>query len=330
MKKTLCIITTILICAAIWFSPTAAQDKKLEKIRVGGGSVGAPQMTMWFAKEAGFYEKHGLAVEAISIPGSSMALQAMLSGEVPIIQLGGTASMLANFAGADTVIVATILKKFLFSIFSRPDISRIADLKGKLFGATRFGTLSDFASRFALEKSGLNPERDITMVQTGGQPETVLALLTGKVQAAALSVPATMRARKANMRELLDMAKLEATIHQNGVVTTRKYLKTNEDTVRRFLRAYVEGAVLAKKDKAFAGRVMAKYLGTNDRELLDDAYERVMLHLEIPPYPTAEGVGVLLKTLEKAQPKAREAKPEDFIDSRLIRELDKSGFIDRL
>ena len=260
MKKTLCIITTILICAAIWFSPTAAQDKKLEKIRVGGGSVGAPQMTMWFAKEAGFYEKHGLAVEAISIPGSSMALQAMLSGEVPIIQLGGTASMLANFAGADTVIVATILKKFLFSIFSRPDISRIADLKGKLFGATRFGTLSDFASRFALEKSGLNPERDITMVQTGGQPETVLALLTGKVQAAALSVPATMRARKANMRELLDMAKLEATIHQNGVVTTRKYLKTNEDTVRRFLRAYIEGAALAKKDKAFASRVMAKYL----------------------------------------------------------------------
>ena len=314
----------------VFLSASAAQDKKLEKIRVGGGSVGAPQMTMWFAKEAGFYEKHGLAIEAISIPGSSMALQAMLSGEVPIIQLGGTASMLANFAGADTVIVATILKKFLFSIFSRPDISRIADLKGKLFGATRFGTLSDFASRFALEKSGLNPERDITMVQTGGQPETVLALLTGKVQAAALSVPATMRARKANMRELLDMAKLEATIHQNGVVTTRKYLKTNEDTVRRFLRAYIEGAALAKKDKAFASRVMAKYLGTNDRELLDDAYERVMLHLEIPPLPTVEGVGVLLKTLEKAQSKAREAKPEDFIDSRLVREIEKSGFIDRL
>ena len=224
----------------------------------------------------------------------------------------------------------TKLKKFLFSIFSRPEITRIADLKGKLFGATRFGTLSDFASRFALEKNGLNPERDITMVQTGGQPETVIALLTGKVQAAALSVPATMRARKANMRELLDMAKLEATIHQNGVVTTRKYLKTNEDTVRRFLRAFIEGAALAKKDKIFATRVMAKYLGSTDREMLDDAYERVTLHLEIPPYPTVEGVSVLLKTLEKAQPKAAGAKPEDFIDSRLIREIDKSGFIDRL
>jgi NitT/TauT family transport system substrate-binding protein len=329
MRKLLSVITVCLICMG-WFSQAWAQGKKLEKIRVGGGSVGAPQMTMWYAKEANLYEKHGLAVEAIHIPGSSMALQAMLSGEVPIIQLGGAASMQANLAGADTVIVATVLKKFLFSIFSRPDITRIADLKGKLFGATRFGTLSDFASRFALERNGLNPERDITMVQTGGQPETVMALITGKVQAAALSVPATMRAKQANMRELLDMAKLEATIHQNGVVTTRRYLKSNEDTVRRFLRAYTEGAVLAKRDKAFAARVMAKYLGTQDREMLDDAHERVTRHLEIPPYPSVEGVSVLLKTLEKTQPKAQTVNPEDFIDPRLLREIANSGFIDRL
>ena len=329
MDKAKILLALALFCFAAGF-PCAAQERKLEKIRVGGGSVGAPQMTMWFAKEANFYEKHGLAVEAISIPGSSMALQAMLSGEVPIIQLGGTASMVANFAGADTVIVATIIKKFVFSIFSRPEIARFTDLKGKLFGATRFGTLSDFASRFALERNGLNPDRDVAMVQTGGQPETLIALLTGKVQGAALSVPAILRAKKANMRELLDMAKLEATIHQNGVVTTRKYLKTNEDTVRRFLRAYIEGAALAKKDKAFAIRVMAKYLGTNDREVLDDAYERVTLHLEVPPYPTAEGVAVLLKTLEKGQPKARTAKPEDFIDSHLVRELDETGFMNRL
>ena len=166
MKKALYVITLIFIGIGTWLPQSAAQDKKLERIRIGGGAVGAPQMTMWFAKEASLYEKHGLGVEAIHIPGSSLALQAMLSGEVPIIKLGGTASMQANLAGADTVIVATILKKFLFSIFSRPDITRIADLKGKLFGATRFGTLSDFASRFALEKNGLNPERDITMVQT--------------------------------------------------------------------------------------------------------------------------------------------------------------------
>src|SRR5690349_1701938 len=91
MDKAKILLALALFCFAAGF-PCAAQERKLEKIRVGGGSVGAPQMTMWFAKEANFYEKHGLAVEAISIPGSSMALQAMLSGEVPIIQLGGTAS----------------------------------------------------------------------------------------------------------------------------------------------------------------------------------------------------------------------------------------------
>ena len=99
--------------------------------------------------------------------------------------------------------------------------------------------------------------------------------------------------------------------------------------MRRFLRAYIEGAVLAKKDKAFATKVMAKYLGTNEREVLDDAYERVTLHLEYP-LSYRGGVAVLLKTLEKAQPKAASAKPEDFLDARLVREIEKSGFIDRL
>src|SRR5689334_5213632 len=111
MRGIFTIVSIFIFLGASLFAATA-QDKKLERIRVGGGSAGAPQMTMWFAKEAGFYEKHGLAIEAISIPGSSMAIQAMLSGEVPIIQLGGTASMQANLAGADTVIVATILKRF--------------------------------------------------------------------------------------------------------------------------------------------------------------------------------------------------------------------------
>src|SRR5512139_1924172 len=122
-----------------------AQDKKLERLRVGGGSASSTQMSLWFAKEGNFYEKHGLSVEAISIPGSSLALQAMLAGELPIIQLGGAASIQANLSGADTIIIATIVKKFLFWIYSRSEISRMEDLRGKIFGTTRFGTLSDLA-----------------------------------------------------------------------------------------------------------------------------------------------------------------------------------------
>src|SRR5258706_15752249 len=113
------VVTALLgfLIAVMLVVPVPAQEKKPDKIRVGGGSTSATQMTMWLAREGGFYEKQGLNVEAISIPGSSLALQAMLAGELPIIQLGGAASIQANLAGADTIIVATIVRNF-FSGFT--------------------------------------------------------------------------------------------------------------------------------------------------------------------------------------------------------------------
>ena len=323
-----CCFVILLVIASLSSSP--AQEKKLDKIRIGGGSASATQMSMWLAKEGGFYEKNGLVVEAISIPGSSLALQAMLAGEVPIIQLGGAASIQANFSGADTVIIATIVRKFLFSIFARPGIERMEDLRGKVFGATRFGTLSDLAARFALRAYGIDPDRDITMVQTGGPAETVTAMAAGKVHAAAISPPATLQARRLKLKELLDLSKLDAEYHVNGVVTSRRYLKSNEDIVRRFLRAYIEGAARGQKDKIFALKAMGKYFRTDDREILEESYETVIKSFSIPPYPSIQGIASLLQGLEKQNPKAKGAKPEEFSDSRLVRELDQSGFIKSL
>jgi NitT/TauT family transport system substrate-binding protein len=328
MKKTSPLFVFVLCNLVFSLSTAAAQEKKLERIRVGGGSASATQMSLWLAKEGGFYEKHGLAVEAISIPGSSLALQAMLAGELPIIQLGGAASIQANFAGADTVIVATIVRKFLFWIFARPGSERMEDLKGKVFGTTRFGTLSDLAARFALRAHGIDPERDITMVQTGGPAEAVTAMAGGKIHAAALSPPATLLARKLKFKELLDMSKLEAEYHINGVVTTRKYLRAQEDVVRRFLKAYVEGAARGQRDKNFALKVMGKYFRTEDREILEESYETtIKSNFAIPPYPSIPGIASLIQGLEKQNPKAKGAKPEEFADGRLVRELDQSGFV---
>jgi NitT/TauT family transport system substrate-binding protein len=326
-KRCLLIAAGVAVTTAI-FTGVSAQDKKLDKIRVGGGSTSATQMSMWLAKEGNFYEKHGLSVEAISIPGSSLALQAMLAGELPIIQLGGAASIQANLSGADTVIIATIVKRFLFWIYSRAEIGRMEELKGKIFGTTRFGTLSDLASRFALRFYGIDPERDITMVQTGGPAETVSAIASGKIHAAALSPPATLQAKKVKLRELLDMSKLDAEYHINGVVTTRRYLKTNEDTVRRFMGAYIEGAARGQRDKNFALKAMGKTFRTDDRELLEESYDLIIKpSFVIPPHPSLPGIASLLRGLEQTQPKAKGAKPEDFADGRIVRELEQSGFI---
>src|SRR4029077_19960094 len=160
------IICCILLVSICHSSFLFAQQTKLEKLRVGGGSTSAMQMSLWLAKEANYYEKHGLNVEVISMPGSSLAIQAMLSGELPIIQAGGAGPIQANLSGTDTVVIATIAKKFNWWIFSQPNINRMEDLKGKIFGTTRFGTQSDLASRIALRRAGIDPERDITMVQT--------------------------------------------------------------------------------------------------------------------------------------------------------------------
>lgn len=320
-------------CLSMWvalalFSATVsfAQEKRTEKLRVGGGSASAAQMSLWFAKEGNYYEKNGLNVEVISIPGSSLAIQAMLSGELPIIQAGGAGPIQAALSGTDAVIVATIAKKFNWWIYAQPHIHRIEDLKGKIFGTTRFGTQSDLASRIALRRAGIDPERDITMVQTGGPAETISAMVAGKVHAAAVSPPATMQARKAKLKDLIDLSKLDIEYHVNGVVTTRRYLKSHEDTVRRFLKAYIEGAVRGMKDKAFAMKTMGKYFRTDDRELLEETYEMtIKTGFHVPPYPA--GIASLLQDLEKTNPKAKGAKPDDFSDPRLVRELDQSGFI---
>jgi ABC-type nitrate/sulfonate/bicarbonate transport system substrate-binding protein len=317
------LVVTLCCSSSLW-----GQERKLEKFRTGGGSASAAQMALWLAKEGNYYEKNGLNVEVISIPGSSLALQAMLSGELPIIQAGGAGPIQASLSGTDTVIIATIAKKFSWWIFSQPTINRMEDLRGKIFGTTRFGTQSDLASRIALRRYGIDPERDITMVQTGGPAETIAAIAAGKIHAAAVSPPATLQAKKLKLRELLDLSKLDVEYHVNGVVTTRRFIKSNEDTVQRFLRAYIEGAVRALKDKPFAFKTMAKYFRTDDRELLEETYNLVIRDFNIPPYPA--GIAPLIQGLENQFPKAKAAKPEDFVDSHLVREMDQSGFIKSL
>jgi len=323
------VVVLFVFVAGAFSIPAFGQEKPVQKFRTGGGSASAAQMSIWFAKEGNYYEKNGLNIEVISIPGSSLAIQAMLSGELPIIQAGGAGPIQAALSGTDTVIVATIAKKFNWWIFSQPGINRIEDLRGKIFGTTRFGTQSDLASRIALRRAGIDPERDITMVQTGGPAETISAMVAGKVHAAAVTPPATLQARKAKLKDLVDLSKLDVEYHVNGVVTTRRFLKSNEDTVRRFLRAYIEGAVRGMNDKAFAMKSMGKYFRTNDHEVLEETYEMVIKNgFNVPPYPA--GIQSLLLEVEKTVPKAKTAKPEEFADSRLVKELDQSGFIKSL
>ena len=305
-----------------------SQEEKLDKIRAARAGDSATESAIWFVKEARLFEKHGLSVEMIRLQGSSLVVSTMLAGEIPISQIGAAAVVDSDLAGGDLVILASILRNFVFHIFSRPEIEHMTDLKGKAMGVTRYGAISDFAARFALARYGLQPDKDVAIIQTGGASESVAALRTNRIQAVPLTAPATVQARKLGFKWLLDVSKLEANFPFNGVVTRRSYLKGNENIIRRFLKAYIEGVVLAKKDPIFAKKVMAKYFRSDDKEVLDESYEWIVRqNFSIPPYPAIQGITTILKEIEGRNPKARSVKPEDFVDSRYIQEIDKSGFI---
>lgn len=316
--------------ALVLAAPAPAQEKtdRLDRIRVARASDSATEAALWFAKEGGFFEKHGIFAELIRFQGSSLVVTTMLSGEVAISQIGAAAVVDADLAGGDLTHIATIIRNFVFYIFSRPEIERMADLKGKAMGTSRYGAISDFAARFALAKNGLAPEKDVAILQTGGPSESVAALAANRIQAVALTAPATVRARKLGLRPLLDISKIEANFPFNGIVVRRSFLKANGDLLKRFLMAYVEGVARAEKDPAFAKKVMAKYFKTDDREILDESYDWIVRqNFTLPPYPAVPGLATILAAVAERNPRAKAMKPEDFADAAIVEDLDKSGFI---
>jgi ABC-type nitrate/sulfonate/bicarbonate transport system substrate-binding protein len=168
MTKSIFSALTGLILLLATAAPSRSQSEKLDRIRVARASDSATEAALWFAKEGGFFEKHGIAAELIRFQGSSLVVSTMLAGEVAISQIGAAAVVDSGLAGGDLINVASIIRNFVFYIFSRPEIERMADLKGKAMGTSRYGAISDFAARFALAKNGLQPEKDVAILQTGG------------------------------------------------------------------------------------------------------------------------------------------------------------------
>lgn len=331
MRKGILLRWTPLVLGAVLFCAAPVHAKEPYKVRLAYSSASATESALWFAKEGGSLAKYGINATLTRIRGSSTVVQAMLSGNIQISQIGGSAVVDADLNGADLITVATIVRHFVFILFSNPDIKSVKDLKGKAIGASRFGSISDFAGRFALQTYGLRPGKDVSVLQTGGPTASVAALKTGRIQAVALTAPATIQARKLGLRPLLDISKIKADFPFNGVVTSRGYLSGHRDVVLSFLKGYIAGAVHAMKDPAFAKKVLAKYFQSNDPDVLNESYNWIVKqNFSIPPYPAVQGFSTILQAIETRNPKAREAKPQDFIDSDLVNELVRSGFIKNL
>ena len=319
MKPVILVVTLFL---SLSFSVASAQ---LTKVTVGYSNIAAGSLPTWMGKESGIFRKNGLDVQLVYLRGGT-TLMALLSRETPISQVGGPGIVSASLRGADTVIIAGGVVITEYWLMTQPHIKTAEQLKGGSVAIAQFGGLPDFMTRIALKRLGLTPVKDVAFVQIGGLPERLSALETGKVQAAMLPIPDNFMAQK---RGFYNLVSVRLPYQSAGVATTRTFIRESPDIVRKYVRSQIEAVHRIKTDREAAIKVLARYVGSQDKEILEKAYDDLSTDDRLPPkqYPTLEGIKNILESLALTDAKAKAAKPEDFVDMSFIKELDESGFI---
>ncbi|HXF74845.1 MAG TPA: ABC transporter substrate-binding protein [Methylomirabilota bacterium] len=309
----------------------SAADRPLQKINVAYSSISGNIAPLWVTQDKGFFRKYGLEVQAILIESGTTTAQALVAGDISFASVAGPAAIQSHLRGADIVIIAGIINTLTFQLYTEKGITRPDQFKGKSVAVTRYGSATDFAMRYALDKYGLDANKDVAILQLGNQPAQLAALEAGKIQGAMLSMPTSLKAKKMGFPMLADLQMLGLEYQHTSIATTRSLMKSKPDLVRDFLRAYIEGIHYAKTHRKETLDVLAKYLRTDDKDVLDETYESIVATL-VPekPYPTLKGIQIILRELGVKDAAARNARAEQFVDTSVIKELDSSGFIDRL
>jgi NitT/TauT family transport system substrate-binding protein len=315
-------------------TPFATEGKVLEKILICNSFTSATSVPLWYAYENRLFEKYGLDVEITDAENGSKAAIAMISGEFPICQVAGSPISNAVIAGEDLVYIAEYYDVFLFSLMVAQEIQHPEDLRGKVVAITQAGSAQDTAMRLALKSLGLEPDKDVAIVSTGGDAERLAAMDAGQVAGALFSPPTTLTVREKGYHVLLDLSTLGTNYSRQGLATSRRYLQANRARVLNFVKAIIEGINLMKKDPVGTKQVLAKYLELDiltDDELLQEAYDIIVLdYLREEPYPTIKGIETVLYELTSQNPDASTVKPEDIIDGSIMREIEESGFLEKL
>jgi NitT/TauT family transport system substrate-binding protein len=299
-------------------------------VRVAYSAISGAMAPLWVTKEGGFFRREGLDVELLYIGGGSLLIQSVLGGDVQFAYGPSVPVVNAALRGSDLVLIANTGDTLIFSVMTKPEIKEPADLKNKRVGVTRLGGSADLALEFALKRWGLQRGRDLIVLQTGGLPESLAALRSGAVDGAVLSPPNNLLAKKAGLREMVDIGQLGIIFPNTPLSATRSYIKSHRDTLLRFLRAFGEGQHRLRNDKDFSVKVLAKYTKTTDPEILAELYQiyGVRYTGQQIPYVRSEGVEEILKGIDAKE--ARQAKAADFIDNSVLKEVEQTGFFRKL
>lgn len=310
------------LASFLWTSLAGAQERLTFLYPSPAGTWVVPMI----AKEAKYFEREGLSVELVRVGGSTRIVAALMGGSGQFIHAGEPAVVPAVARGGDVVVIAAISRVPQHQLIGRPEIKDVKDLKGKTVGITSFGASSDFILRFALEKHGLDPSKDVSIIQTGGQPEGLAALLAGKIYAQRMSFPLHLKALQLGMRELVDFSALGLEENNGPVITTRSFIAQHRGTVMRLMRAFVRGMHRYKTDKEFSKKVLGKFAQLNDDQILEATWQEYAKNLQRVPRPTLKGIQ---NVIQSGMGGAKiDLKPERVVDLSIVDELERSGFID--
>jgi NitT/TauT family transport system substrate-binding protein len=331
-----CVVRTLVVLLTTLFFSEATGAETFastapENVRIAFSSLSGNTAPLWVTYEQGFFTKYGLEPELVFIEGGSTTVRALASSEVALAQMAGSAAVQSQLSGSDVILIGGLINTLTFQLITDARVNHPELLKGKSVGVTRFGSSTDFATRYAFDRWGLIAQKDVNILELGSMPALLSALQSRKIHGAMLSAPSTLQAKKLGFSALADLQMLGLEYQHTGIATRRLLTKSRPDLIRNFLRAYVEGIHYLKTHRQESLAIMAKYLKTTDTEALAETYETIGLTL-LPekPYPTLKGIQVILQELSSREANAKTAKAEQFVDLSFVRELDTSGFIDRL
>ena len=310
---------------------SGARSAELEKLNVVYSTIATASLTTWVPQEAGIYKKYGFDANLIYVTGSQ-AITTLISGDAHIAQASGAAGVVSRLAGSDVSIIGAIINVIPMSSVATPDITSPKDLKGKTLGVSRFGSLTDLGLRKAVSELGLDPNKDVKLMQTGGVPENFLFMQQGIIKAALISSPALEKAKEMGYRELLNLANVKFRYPGTALLTTDSFIRNRPQTLNGFLRATLEGIKYAKMNPEFTMRIMRKYLRISDNKSLQGLrFERtrsatsVMCRLSPPPK-----LNRLSRKFRREIPKPKELTQNSFTILPRWEPLAKEGFIKEL
>jgi ABC-type nitrate/sulfonate/bicarbonate transport system substrate-binding protein len=300
------------LCSVLTTNPAPA-GQELRRI-LYGTSASPSHLPVWVAKDAGYFEKHGIDLEPVQIRGGSLITLAIITGNLPFSGAGAESVVAARAAGGEVVLLACPVDADPVYLITRPEIKSAQDLKGQASAVTRYGSTTHFYLRAALKHVGLNPDRDMTILQMGAGPEMVAALDRGVIAAAALTTRYAIPFLDRNWPVLVDLSNTDLVYPSSCVTSSRAFIRAEPKTTHDFLRAYVAGIHLIKKNVHFAEKSFAKWMREKDAAITKKTVGAYARLFKTSPVVPDKGIENVIQDLIRARPEFKEyiGWPEPF------------------